>query len=414
MAKPMRRSRGHSHRQPLLLSGGATSLRSEVRRHGVGLALVALGHLLAAPLFAQGTEISVEVGGSSIQPPSGVEGDAAQFLVAGVRAMRFGPGGSGIHAAFLAGHALQDGVGGDFYSGTLEGALWRHFGSHWSVGGEVRGFGFEVVEPFPYRALGAEGGPVLRFSTRALSATLSGVAGSGWSRTVLRRYTDGPSVVVEDDLWRYGVTSEVLVGSGRIVGGVAGGIHESVGGTYRSVGVRVLAGGGGRAMELRVDRWQTPVGSEITGGLAFILPLGGWSFRGFLGRTEPDPLTLAEPGGGAGGLLLGRNLLSRGALPPSPSPLHEVLSQSDGGSLVRIKVPAPEGAGQVEVMGDFTLWEPVAMVRQGDEWIADVEIAEGTHHFGFLVDGLWFLPPDAPDTVPDEWGRVNTTIVIEK
>jgi 1,4-alpha-glucan branching enzyme len=80
---------------------------------------------------------------------------------------------------------------------------------------------------------------------------------------------------------------------------------------------------------------------------------------------------------------------------------------------VRFSVEAPEGAASVQVLGDFNLWAPLAMRREGTRWIADVEVARGTHHFGFLVDGRWYLPDDAPDRVPDEWGRASATLVIE-
>ncbi len=64
-------------------------------------------------------------------------------------------------------------------------------------------------------------------------------------------------------------------------------------------------------------------------------------------------------------------------------------------------------------MGDFTLWEPLAMSGAGTEWTVETELAEGTYHYGFLVDGVWYLPDDAPDAVPDEWGRRSATLVIE-
>jgi hypothetical protein len=54
------------------------------------------------------------------------------------------------------------------------------------------------------------------------------------------------------------------------------------------------------------------------------------------------------------------------------------------------------------------------MSSDGTLWSVQVEIPNGVHHFGFLADGDWFLPDDAPDSVPDEWGRKNATIVIEK
>jgi hypothetical protein len=65
------------------------------------------------------------------------------------------------------------------------------------------------------------------------------------------------------------------------------------------------------------------------------------------------------------------------------------------------------------VVGDFTYWEPVAMERRDSRWVVELDVPAGTHHFGFFADGGWFLPDEAPDAVPDEWGRTNATIVIE-
>ncbi|MCJ7628639.1 MAG: hypothetical protein MUO50_09650, partial [Longimicrobiales bacterium] len=230
---------------------------------------LAIATLLLPPnpaLGAQTSDLSVEVGGSSISPPAGIEGADARFLVAGIRGFHFTPGGSGVLASFLVGRTLADGTGGDFLSGALEGEAWQHFGGGWSAGLEVKGFGFRVDEPFPYRSLGLEGGPSLRFNSRHVSATVRGIAGAGWSETELQRTGRQPGEVVEDELWRYGGTGELLAGAGRVLGGFALGIHESSGGTYRSAGLRLLAGGGGPAMELRVDAWKTPSGTETTGG----------------------------------------------------------------------------------------------------------------------------------------------------
>jgi hypothetical protein len=363
---------------------------------------------------AQVRELSVEVGGSTIQPPAGVEGDPGRFLSAGLRAMKYDANGSGVFASFLAGLSLEEATGGDFFSLNLEADAWRPFARGWWGGVELKGFGFEVREPFPYRALGFEGGPSLRFSSPNLTATVRGVGGGGWSRTQLVRYADGPPTLVEDALWRYGVTAEVLAGARWVLGGISGGIHESLGGTYRSAGIRVLAGGRGPALEVRVDAWQTPLGGEVTGGMAFVLPLGGWSLRGFFGKTEPDPLTLAEPGGGGGGILLGRRLLGSGPPSPRDPPLHEILDREEGVARIRVRMTPPPGTQVVQILGDFTLWEPVSMRREGKEWVVDLEIPAGTHHFGFLADDAWFLPEQAPDTVPDEWGRRNATLVIEE
>ncbi len=374
--------------------------------------------LLAVPGFsglaAQTTEVSVEVGGSSVSPPVGVEGEDARFFVAGLRGLRVDALGSGVMGSFLVGRTLQEGAGGDFLSGTVEGRLLKILGPGWAAGVEVEAFGFRVADPFPYRSLGLEGGPVLQFANRNFSASLKGIAGGGWSETELQRTGGEPAEIAKDELWRYGGAGEILAGGKGVLAGLALGLHESSGGTYRSAGLRLLGEHHGAAIELRVDAWDSPSGKETTGGLAFILPLSGWDLRGFLGRTEPDPLTLTEPGGGSGGILVGRRLMGKDPLPPPKPPLHRVVEKSVGGAVVEIRAEAPEGTQQLAVMGDFTLWEPVAMTRDGARWSVQMEIPSGTHHFGFLADGDWYLPEDAPDAVPDDWGRKNATIVIEE
>jgi hypothetical protein len=381
---------------------------------GKAAIMALLSALSLSGLDAQTTDLTLEVGGSSVSPPVGVEGEDARFFVAGLRGLRVNALGSGVMGSFLVGRSLQEGAGGDFLSGAVEGQLLKALSPRWTTGVEVEGFGFRVADPFPYRSVGLEGGPVLRFTTRNLSASLKGIGGGGWSETELQRTASEPDEIVRDELWRYGGTGEVLAGGKGVLAGLAVGLHESSGGTYRSAGFRLLVEQGGAALELRVDTWDSPSGRETTGGLAFILPLGGWNVRGFLGRTEPDPLTLSEPGAGSGGILVGRRLIGTDPLPPPKPPLHRVLEKSAGGAVVEIHAEAPEGTQEMAVMGDFTLWEPVTMTEDGARWSVRLEIPAGTHHFGFLADGEWYLPEDAPDAVPDDWGRENATIVIDE
>ncbi|HIF21763.1 MAG TPA: hypothetical protein EYQ27_07605, partial [Gemmatimonadetes bacterium] len=84
--------------------------------------------------------------------------------------------------------------------------------------------------------------------------------------------------------------------------------------------------------EFRLDVWDSPLGTQTTGGLALAIPVRRrWSLRGFLGRSEPDPLTLAEPGSGSGGLLLGR-VIYRGSTTPRRASLYQVLSSTATGA----------------------------------------------------------------------------------
>jgi hypothetical protein len=350
-----------------------------------------------------------------------VDGDAAGFFVAGLRASRYGLGGNSVYGSLLLGRALDAVTGGDFVSAEVGGAAWHTMSPGWAAGLEGRAFGFRVADPFSYEAGAMEGSAVLRYRGDGLSARLTGSGGAGHSQVTLtevvqrmRGRQTAVTEVLEDDLWRVGSTLEVLAGGGTLAAGLAGGIHRSAGGTYRSAGVRLVAGGRLGALEVRADAWRTPDGNETTGGVAFYIPWGGWTARGVGGKPEPDPLLLAEPARGAGGVLLGRRILGRGPVAlANTQPLHQVVKTFPTGARVRITVDAPDGAGTVEVLGDFTLWEPVAMEAAGGRWTVEMDVPAGTHHFGFLVDGGWYLPDDAPDAVPDEWGRRSATLVIE-
>lgn len=387
----------------------------------VRVVLVVTAALASAPgaaLPAQVSELVVEVGGSRVLPPSGVEGDAAAFVVAGLRGSRYRLDGTGVHASFLAGRALDEATGGDFLSGAVGGAAWRRLGGGWALGVEADAFAFGVEDPFAYRAAGLEGATVLRWQGTRLRARLAGVGGVGRSRVTVstlvqrRRGREPVEQVLEDDLWRVGGTAELLAGGGVLAAGLAAGIHRSAAGTYRSAGARVVSGVGGGAVELRVDAWDTPLGTETTGGVAFHLPWGGWSVRGTAGRPEPDPLILAEPGRGAGGLLVGRRILGGDGVDPDDA-LYRAVARTERGVRVRFRLPV-EAASGVELMGDFTLWEPVAMEPGGGAWWVEVDVPAGTHHYGFLVDGTWHVPEDAPDAVPDEWGRRSLTLVVDE
>ena len=89
-----------------------------------------------------------------------------------------------------------------------------------------------------------------------------------------------------------------------------------------------------------------------------------------------------------------------------------MLSQDDDRHRVEFRLPS-NGASTVAVLGDFSQWDTVEMTVDDEGWWVELVIPTGTYHFGFMVDGEWFIPDNAPDTVPDEWGRRNATLVLE-
>ncbi|MDA1103125.1 MAG: hypothetical protein O2956_05980 [Gemmatimonadetes bacterium] len=366
----------------------------------------------ATPLAAQ-RDLTLEVGASQIGPPLDVAGDRARFVIGGLRGSAYSAGGSGVFGSVLFGQTLDDVTGGNFLSGMVSASIADRWTSNLNASFDVRLMGYGVQRPFPYRAFAAEGGPSLRLRTPNLSVKLSGLGGVGRSQLELWRLEGGRTRLFEDDLWRAGGTAEVMVGPVTSSFGLVAGRHETPGGGYGTIGGRVVLAGLWGLAELRVDRWKTPTSTEITGGLALVVPMGrSWSLRGFFGRTDPDPLTLAQPGSGSGGVLVCRNLLSSGDEEPPFSP-YEIIRYGETTSRVRLMVEAPEGTVTVHVMGDFTLWDPVPMSRGEGMWLVELDVPAGTHHFGFLIDDEWHVPADAPDVVPDEWGRMSATLVIE-
>lgn len=127
------------------------------------------------------------------------------------------------------------------------------------------------------------------------------------------------------------------------------------------------------------------------------------------GRTVTDPTYGAEGSFSASvGLAwrLGRHSTS------APAPVARPGAWTDAGRAVTFRVRAPR-ARSVSLLGDFTAWEPVPLAREDGAWTATVALEPGIYHFGFMVDGEWTVPEDAPGVAEDDWGRRNASIVIE-
>jgi len=359
------------------------------------------------------TEVTLEVGASQIGPPVGLDAESARFGVLGIRASSYGLGGSGASLALLGGRTLGGSTGGDFLTLSAGGELATSWTPAWGASLEARMIAFGVRAPYPYRAIGIEGGPTLELSAGPVDLDLALVGGLGRSSLELWRVPGGRTRVFTDDLWRVGTTAELVLGRGPVRVGAAAGVHDTPNGTFSSGGGRVLLSADWGAAEIRADVWRTPQGTESTAGIALMIPMSAWSLRAYFGRSEPDPLTLAEPGSTGGGILVGHNFLHREAGSRDGSSPYVIVASTERGARVRVSIRAAPDVTSAALLGDFSLWEPLPMERAGDEWIIEVEMEPGTHHYGFLVDGEWYLPSDVRDVVPDEWGRTSAILVVE-
>jgi hypothetical protein len=82
-----------------------------------------------------------------------------------------------------------------------------------------------------------------------------------------------------------------------------------------------------------------------------------------------------------------------------------------GGGEYALTLRAP-GARLVEVMGDFTDWQPLRLARAGGErWECIVSLTPGIHHVNLRVDGgAWLPPPGAPSAADSYNGTVGIVV----
>ncbi len=69
-------------------------------------------------------------------------------------------------------------------------------------------------------------------------------------------------------------------------------------------------------------------------------------------------------------------------------------------------------ANQVEVVGDFTNWEPVRLKKSKSYWYAKFYLKPGTYRYVYIIDKKnYFLEPKR-DIIEDDFGNKNSVIVI--
>jgi hypothetical protein len=73
------------------------------------------------------------------------------------------------------------------------------------------------------------------------------------------------------------------------------------------------------------------------------------------------------------------------------------------------------GASRVDLVGDWTGWQPVPLKRRPDgRWAVAVDLAPGVHRFNLVVDGKrWIVPEDRASVDDGFGGKVSILIVPE-
>jgi 1,4-alpha-glucan branching enzyme len=88
----------------------------------------------------------------------------------------------------------------------------------------------------------------------------------------------------------------------------------------------------------------------------------------------------------------------------------KINSKSSGISTKQTFAITAPGAVSVQLMGDFTHWQknPISMEKGArGVWQTTVELAPGTHHYRFFVDGEWHDDPECTLRAPNPYGGEN-------
>ncbi len=80
---------------------------------------------------------------------------------------------------------------------------------------------------------------------------------------------------------------------------------------------------------------------------------------------------------------------------------------------VRFAIHPCDGANRVQLVGDFTQWNPVTMRRQKNgDYVCIMPLADGTYEYKFIVDGEWEVDPDNNSWSANAFGTMNSIAMV--
>ncbi|HEV7905997.1 MAG TPA: hypothetical protein VGO96_19310 [Pyrinomonadaceae bacterium] len=69
----------------------------------------------------------------------------------------------------------------------------------------------------------------------------------------------------------------------------------------------------------------------------------------------------------------------------------------------------------VVLAGSFNNWNESQLLftREGDAWVCRIDLAPDRYTYKFIVDGNWILDPSNAETEEDQYGNLNSVLVIK-
>lgn len=125
--------------------------------------------------------------------------------------------------------------------------------------------------------------------------------------------------------------------------------------------------------------------------------------------SYPQDLLQALPAGSY--LSAGVRIATSRPAVPSVRPLgRPAYERADGSGLLRFRV---SGAQRVDLVGDWTSWEPVPLERgAGGSWILRVRLQPGVYRFNLVLDGQTWIVPEGVVAIDDGYGGKTGLLII--
>jgi 1,4-alpha-glucan branching enzyme len=81
---------------------------------------------------------------------------------------------------------------------------------------------------------------------------------------------------------------------------------------------------------------------------------------------------------------------------------------------IRFSIQPQQNAKTVQLLGEFTNWQPVAMRKRKDGlYVSEVSLTPGPHEYKYLIDGQWTTDPDTSDWALNPFGTANSVAWVK-
>jgi hypothetical protein len=289
------------------------------------------------------------------------------------------------------------------------GQSWR-----WEVTGSASAFGVSNAGPaFGWQALARE------HYGSALGGAFAGIGfGEVTQAGIWNRLVTGHlgGFIRPDPLGRDELSAAVAltsVGTVASNGGNFGYVDGIAYWSHRGNRIELGAGGGLRARStasLTTSPWGSASAALWVSSYTAVVIAGGRALEDVTrGVPSVRYLSVSVRFGTRGSDARLAALVRRAAAADEPGRI-DVRASSDSLRVVSVRL---RNAAGVEIMADFTDWQPVALTSMPNgTWGIERAIAPGTHRVAIRVDGgVWTVPPNLPRVTDDFGGEVGLLIV---